>query len=100
MARNVVDTSQSLASQSRLRMLLQGGNAADAAIAAAVAPTIVEPVSNGLGSNNFVIWRDGLKLRGLNSSGAPRRAVPCRGGLEPAIELAERGHGVARIVAA
>ena len=34
-------------------------------------------MSNGLGSNNFVIWRDGLKLRGLNSSGA--------GGLEPGL---------------
>ena len=40
MARNVVDTSQALASQSGLRMLLQGGNAADAAIAGAVATTI------------------------------------------------------------
>jgi gamma-glutamyltranspeptidase/glutathione hydrolase len=137
-ARNVVATSQALASQAGLRMLLKGGNAVDAAIAAAAALTIVEPVSNGLGSDSFAILWDGSALHGLNASGvAPaawspayfhRRhgeAIPVRGWdsvtvpgavagwvalserfgrlpfadlLEPAIELAERGHGVGRIV--
>jgi len=69
MARNVVATSQPLGAQAGLRMLLQGGNAVDAAIAAAAAMTIVEPVSNGLGSDNFVILWDGRELHGLNSSG-------------------------------
>ncbi len=69
MARNVVATSQPLGAQAGLRMLLQGGNAVDAAIAAAAAMTIVEPVSNGLGSDNFAILWDGKKLHGLNSSG-------------------------------
>ena len=139
MARNVVSTSHPLASQAGLRMLLKGGNAIDAAIAAAAALTIVEPVSNGLGSDNFAILWDGQQLHGLNSSGVAPAAwnpdyfarrhggkMPERGWdsvttpgavagwvamskrfgklpfadlLEPAIELAERGHSVACIVA-
>ena len=52
-ARNVVSTSHPLAAQAGLRMLQNGGNAVDAAIAAAAAMTICEPVSNGLGSDSF-----------------------------------------------
>ncbi len=68
-ARNVVSTSQPLAAQAGLTMLLQGGNAADAIIAAAAALMIVEPVSNGLGSDAFAIVWDGKELHGLNASG-------------------------------
>ncbi|MGE0351319.1 gamma-glutamyltransferase family protein [Hydrogenophaga sp.] len=70
MARNVVATSQPLAAQAGLRMLLKGGNAIDAAIAAAAALTVVEPCSNGLGSDNFAIVWDGERLQGMNASGA------------------------------
>ncbi len=75
--RNVVSTSHPLAAQAGLRMLLRGGNAVDAAIAAAAALTIVEPVSNGLGSDAFCILWDGQQLQGLNASGrAPAAWTP------------------------
>ncbi|HEY1855827.1 gamma-glutamyltransferase family protein [Acidocella sp.] len=145
LARNVVATSQPLAAQAGLRMLAKGGSAVDAAIAAAAMLTIVEPVSNGLGSDAFAILWDGKELVGLNSSGTapsawnpdyfrkkygedakgnanqPQRgwdtvtvpgAVAAWGALherygklpfgdllQPAIEIAERGHAVASIVA-
>jgi gamma-glutamyltranspeptidase/glutathione hydrolase len=68
-ARNVVSTSHPLAAQAGLRMLYQGGSAVDAAIAAAAAITIVEPVSCGIGGDAFaIVWHEG-KAHGLNASG-------------------------------
>ncbi len=76
-ARNVVSTSHPLAAQAGLAMLQAGGNAVDAAVAAAAAMTIVEPVSNGLGSDAFAIVWDGRELQGLNASGtAPAAWTP------------------------
>ena len=76
-ARNVVSTSHPLASTAGLRMRLLGGNAVDAAIAAAAAMTIVEPVSNGLGGDAFALIWDGKELHGLNASGrAPEAWTP------------------------
>jgi gamma-glutamyltranspeptidase/glutathione hydrolase len=68
-ARNAVSTSHPLAAQAGLQMLLKGGSAVDAIIATAAVLTIVEPVSNGLGSDAFAIVSDGTGLHGLNSSG-------------------------------
>ena len=76
-ARNVVSTSHPLAAQAGLRMLQAGGNAVDAAIATAAVMTIVEPCSNGLGSDAFCILWDGKELHGLNASGpAPQAWTP------------------------
>ena len=75
MARNVVSASQPLAAQAGLRMLLAGGNAVDAAVAAAIALTVVEPTGNGIGSDAFAIVHDGKRLHGLNASGRSPRAL-------------------------
>ncbi|SDV46670.1 gamma-glutamyltransferase family protein [Chitinasiproducens palmae] len=144
-ARNAVATSHPLAAQAGVRMLLAGGSAVDAAIAAAAMLTVVEPVSNGLGSDAFAILWDGKQLHGLNASGVAPRAwnpayfadkygvdgndcakrptrgwdtvtvpgaisawaalhekfgkLPLADVLEPAAEIAERGHTIAPVVA-
>ena len=65
----MVATSQPLAAQAGLSVLRRGGNAVDAAVATATALTVLEPTSNGIGSDAFaIVWIDG-KLHGLNSSG-------------------------------
>jgi gamma-glutamyltranspeptidase/glutathione hydrolase len=72
-AHNVVATSQPLAAQAGLEMMRKGGNAVDAALAAAIALTVVEPSANGIGSDAFAMVSDGRKLHGLNGSGRSPR---------------------------
>jgi gamma-glutamyltranspeptidase/glutathione hydrolase len=79
LADNLVSTSQPLAVQAGLSMLARGGNAVDAALAAAATLTVVEPTGNGLGSDAFCILWDGKELHGLNASGpAPAGWTPDR----------------------
>jgi gamma-glutamyltranspeptidase/glutathione hydrolase len=68
-AANIVATSQPLAAQAGLTMLQRGGNAVDAALATAITLSIVEPCSNGIGSDAFAILWDGDSLCGINGSG-------------------------------
>lgn len=73
--RGMVATSHPLAVAAGLEMLREGGNAVDAAIAAAAALAVVEPTSNGLGSDAFALVWDGKRLHGLNASGRSPRAL-------------------------
>ena len=78
-AGNVVATSQPLAAAAGIDAMRRGGNAIDAALATAIALTVVEPNMNGLGSDAFAIVWDGAGLHGLNASGrAPAAWTPER----------------------
>ena len=69
LAQNVVATSQPLAAQAGLQMIAAGGSAVDAILATAITLSLVEPVSNGIGSDAYAIIWDGKRLQGLNASG-------------------------------
>ena len=78
-ADNIVATSHPLAAQAGLGMLARGGNAVDAALATAIALTVLEPTGNGIGSDAFAILWDGKQLHGLNASGrSPKDWTPDR----------------------
>jgi gamma-glutamyltranspeptidase/glutathione hydrolase len=73
----VVATSQPLAAQAGVRVLEEGGNAFDAAVATAAVLNVVEPTSTGLGGDVFALYRtaDG-EVGGMRScGGAPREAT-------------------------
>ena len=85
----MVNCSSPQAAAAGLEILRKGGNAMDAAIAAAAALTVVEPTANGIGSDAFaLIWsEEDKRLFGLNSSErAPMLATPER--------LREDGYGL------
>lgn len=71
----VVATSHPLAAQAGLSMLQAGGSAVDAALATAAALTVLEPTSNGLGSDAFALVWHGDRLHGLNGSGRAPAAL-------------------------
>jgi gamma-glutamyltranspeptidase/glutathione hydrolase len=68
-AKNLVASSQPLAVEAGINALRKGGNAVDAAVATAITLSVVEPCSNGIGSDAFAIVWDGRQLHGLNASG-------------------------------
>jgi gamma-glutamyltranspeptidase/glutathione hydrolase len=65
----MVASSQPLAAQVGLKVLKDGGNAVDAAIAVAAMVNVTEPMMNGLGGDAFILVHWQGKLHGLNASG-------------------------------
>src|SRR5258708_17514215 len=75
--RGMVASSQPLATQAGLSILMQGGNAADAAVATAAALGVTEPYSTGLGGDCFALFYEAStgKLTALNGSGRALRQL-------------------------
>jgi gamma-glutamyltranspeptidase / glutathione hydrolase len=75
--RGIAATSQTLASQAGAQILARGGSAVDAAIAANIALTVVEPMMNGMGGDLFAIRRDAKsgEVTGINASGWSPKAL-------------------------
>ena len=70
-----VTTSHPVPAAVGLELLRQGGNAVDAAVAAAIALVVCEPTSNGFGSDCFAILNIGDQVFGLNASGWSPQAL-------------------------
>jgi gamma-glutamyltranspeptidase/glutathione hydrolase len=75
--RGMVASSQPLASQAGLSILVQGGNAADAAVATAAALNVTEPTSTGIGGDMFALFYDARarQVTALNGSGRAPTAL-------------------------
>ncbi|MHA1396430.1 MAG: gamma-glutamyltransferase [Candidatus Heimdallarchaeaceae archaeon] len=73
----MVASSQPLASEAGIRILQQGGNAADAAVAVAAALNVTEPTSTGIGGDCFCLFFDNStkKVHGINASGRAPAAL-------------------------
>jgi oxamate amidohydrolase len=93
--RGLVATPHARASEAGLAILQRGGNAVDAAIAAAITIAVVYPHMNGVGGDSFWLIHDGRHgaLRALNAAGRSAAAadletyrarfgaaIPARGG--------------------
>ncbi len=75
--RGIVSTSQPLAAEAGIEILRKDGKAFDAAVAAAAALNVVEPISTGLGGDVFALYKtsDGDVVAMRACGGAPADAT-------------------------
>ena len=95
-AEAMVATSHPLSTRAGVRALERGGNAVDAALAAAAVLTVAEPTDNGIGGDAFALVWEGGVLHGINGSGrspaelgerAAADAGPCSVTVPGAVQL-------------
>ena len=73
--KGIISSTQPLANEAGYKVLAQGGNAVDAAVAVAAALNLTEPMSTGIGGDVFCLFYDAstMQVRGINGSGrAPK----------------------------
>ena len=71
----MVATSSPYATSAGAKILLEGGNAVDAALAVSMTLPVVEPTGNGLGSDMFALIYFEGKLYGMNASGRSPKSI-------------------------